>query len=89
MPNVNYGKIGNGNREQEKKQSAHASLDDRENIIIDLLEEKGTIVRKDVEAALCVSQATAVLILRKMVEKGVLCKENGGKYLRYRLKTTE
>lgn len=68
---------------------AQVSADTRENTVIDLLEEMDTIARKDVETALGVSQATAVLILREMVDKGIIEKEGGGKYLRYRLKTTE
>ncbi|MGC6173272.1 RNA-binding domain-containing protein [Lacrimispora sp. 38-1] len=89
LPNVNYGKSGNGNHEQDKKKPAQVSTDTRENTVIDLLEEMDTIARKDVETTLGVSQATAVLILREMVDKGIIEKEGGGKYLRYRLKTTE
>lgn len=89
LPNVNYGKSGNGNREQKKKQPIQVNADTRENTVIDLFESMETIARKDVETALGVSQATAVLILREMVDKGILQKEGGGKYLRYRLKITE
>lgn len=89
LPNVNYGKSGNGNHEQDKKKPAQVFTDTREDTVIDLLEEMDTIARKDVETALGVSQATAVLILREMVDKGIIEKEGGGKYLRYRLKTTE
>lgn len=38
-----------------------AAADTRENMIISLFEEKDSIIRKDVETALGVSQATAVL----------------------------
>lgn len=48
------------------------AADTRENMIISLFEEKDLIVRKDVETALGVSQATSVLILREMVNKGAL-----------------
>ena len=50
-----------------------------------LLKDQGTLVRKDIEEVLNVSQATAVLLIRQMVEKGVLIKEGNGKYSRYRL----
>ncbi|MBQ9885346.1 MAG: putative DNA binding domain-containing protein [Lachnospiraceae bacterium] len=59
--------------------------EDRESIVISLFENQDTIVRKDIEIALNVSQATAVLVLRDLVAKGILIKEGGGKYLRYRL----
>lgn len=62
-----------------------ADKEDRETIIIKLFEKQETIVRKDIENALNVSQATAVLIVRDLVEKGVLIKEGSGKYMRYRL----
>ena len=52
------------------------AADTRENMIISLFEEKDLIVRKDVETALGVSQATSVLILREMVNKGALRKED-------------
>ena len=43
--------------------------DMREEILIGLFENSDTISRKDVEVALKVSQATAISVLRKMVEK--------------------
>lgn len=90
MPlSTDYGKTGSGNHERAKKQFAPITADTRERTVIDLLEKVDTITRKDTETALGVSQATAVLILRKMVDKGILEKEGGGKYLRYRLKTIE
>ena len=50
-----------------------------------MAEKQGYIVRKDVEAELKVSQATAILILRGMVEKGLLIKEGFGKQQKYRI----
>lgn len=86
LPNVNYRKSNHSKPEPKKTTSAiTASVDSRENAVIDLFEEKDTIARKDVEVALGVSQATAVLILRKMVNNGILIKEGGGKYSRYRI----
>jgi ATP-dependent DNA helicase RecG len=90
LPNVNYGKSNHSKHEPiQTKPTVAASVDARENIVIGLFEEMDTIVRKDVEVVLGVSQATAVLILREMVNKGILRKEGGGKYLRYRFSTTE
>ena len=58
---------------------------DRQEILLRLAEERGYIGRKDVEGALKVSQATAILILRDMVEKGLLIKEGSGKLQKYRI----
>lgn len=90
LPNVNYEKSNHSKQEPVKnKPAVTVTLDTRESAVIGLFEERDTIVRKDIETALGVSQATAVLILREMTNKGILLKEGGGKYLRYRLSTTE
>ena len=73
---------------EEKKpvaQSKAVSKKDRQVAVLQLAKKQGTIVRKEVEAALQVSQATAILILREMVDKGVLVKEGTGKHMRYRV----
>ena len=57
----------------------------RQEILLRLAEKQGYIIRKDVEAELNVSQATAILILRDMVEKGLLIKEGSGKQQKYRI----
>ena len=76
LPNQNYHK----NTTSPKKE-----IDYREQTIMDLFKEKETIARKDIQEALDVSQATAILLARDLVEKDILLKESGGKYLRYRL----
>ena len=53
--------------------------DDREKRIVELTRKKGYISRKDIETELHVSQSMAILILRKMTEKGLLMKEGAGK----------
>lgn len=62
-----------------------AEKTDRQEVVAELAERQGYIVRKDVETALQVSQATAILILRDMVEKGHLVKEGAGKLVKYRV----
>lgn len=86
LPNTNYKK--NVSTENHVKTNPIKAIpaDMREEIVIGLFENSDTISRKDVEVALKVSQATAISVLRKMVEKEILIKKNGGKYLRYRLK---
>ena len=83
LPNINY----TGER---KDVPATAPLKvtnkaNRQEILLRLAEKQGYIVRKDVEAELKVSQATAILILRDMVEKGLLIKEGSGKQQKYRI----
>ena len=51
--------------------------------VLKLCRSQGTIARTDVEAALGISQATAILLLRKLVENGVLIKQGKGKNIRY------
>ena len=58
---------------------------ERQEMLLRLTEKQGYIIRKDVEAELNVSQATAILILRDMVEKGLLIKEGSGKQQKYRI----
>lgn len=57
----------------------------REEKILKLLMRKSSIYRKEVEDELSVSQATAVLLIRSLVEKGILQNVSGGKYSRYEL----
>lgn len=60
-------------------------LTQREKDVLRLFEHTDYIVRKDIEDALGVSQATAILTLREMTNKGLLLRDGGGKNLRYRL----
>lgn len=52
-------------------------------IVLELCRRKGFIVRSDVENALGVSQSTAILLLRELVDDGVLMKKGRTKKLRY------
>lgn len=58
---------------------------EREEQVIRLFETQEYIVRKDVEEAVQVSQATAIVLLREMTQKGILRKEGNGKFVKYRL----
>ena len=83
LPNINYA----GERKDVTSTSPLKVTDktNRQEILLRLAEKQGYIVRKDVEAELKVSQATAILILRDMVEKGLLVKEGSGKQQKYRI----
>lgn len=54
-------------------------------MLLRLAEKQGYIIRKDVEAELKVSRATAILILRDMVKRGLLIKESSGKQKKYHI----
>ena len=82
LPNINY--VG------ERKELPTAPLrvrgkSDREEIVLQLAEKQGYILRKDIERELDVSQATAILIIREMVDRGLLVKEGTGRQLKYRI----
>lgn len=81
LPNSNYA----GERKDVIPPPKVKGKVDRQEILLRLAEKRGYIVRKDVEGALKVSQATAILILRDMVEKGLLIKEGSGKLQKYRI----
>ncbi len=57
--------------------------DQRGEVVIALCRKKGYVVRADVQRALCVSQATAILLLRDMVGKGLLVKKGDARNVRY------
>ena len=55
----------------------------REHMVLELFKSQPFIVRSDVELAVDVSQATAVVLLREMQRKGLLRKEGSGKKTKY------
>lgn len=83
LPNINYA----GQRKEAVSATSTQATDkvDRTESILRLAKERGQIIRRDVEDTLKVSQATAILILRNLVEKGLLIKEGTGKYQKYRI----
>ena len=83
LPNINY--VGERKDVTTTAPSKATDKANRQEILLRLAEKQGYIIRKDVEAELKVSQATAILVLRDMVEKGLLIKEGSGKQQRYRI----
>ncbi len=59
--------------------------EERVEAVVSLCRKNGFVVRKDIEQALHVSQATAILLLREMVADGLLTKKGAAKTLRYYL----
>jgi len=64
------------------------SLSSRQQQVLQLFRHHDSITRKQVEEALQVSQATAILLLREMVDKKILIKNGNGKNLSYRCQTS-
>lgn len=95
LPNVNHiyvttseiysqpDMISDQTGEYNKKQ---AVLNAREQIVLELLESKTAISRKEVDAALQVSQPISTAVLKDMIQKGVVEVEGKGRSTRYKKK---
>ena len=57
--------------------------EDRIDFVLAMCRERGAVTRREVQEALQISQATAILLLKKMVEDGILHKSGIGKVIRY------
>ncbi len=86
LPNTNYrGEHTIVKEVKSRVPGIEAFKERRDEIVVRLFEKQETITRKDVETALNVSQSTAILIVRELVDRGVLIKEGNGKFRSYRL----
>lgn len=85
LPNVNFEKEGRVVSETHTGQQQFINNVTREKLILNLLKTKQEITRNDIQNALKVSQATAILVARDLVERGILEKVGNGRMLRYRL----
>ncbi len=85
LPNVNFAKEGRLVSEAHTGQQQFINNVTREKLILNLLKTKQEITRNDIQNALKVSQATAILVARDLVERGILEKVGNGRMLRYRL----
>ena len=83
LPNINYYDTFSGKNDEK---GLHEDLTERENMIVKLLEKQEFTVRREIEKLLEVSQATAVNLLRDMIEKGILQKHGNARNLKYSLK---
>ena len=82
LPNINY------TGERKDLPTAPVKIgrkSDRKEIVLQLAEKQGSITRKEVEAELRISQASAILLLREMVESGLLIKDGTGNRCKYRI----
>ncbi|MBW6473128.1 MAG: hypothetical protein K0B14_08405 [Anaerolineaceae bacterium] len=76
LPNIN-------NHSSSISNEQFDSLSNRETQVMHLLGKKELIQRKEVELALNISQQTSVLLLRKMLKKGLVNKIGTGKLVKY------
>lgn len=59
------------------------ALNNNEKVILEVIEKKGTIVRKDVEEVLSISQTMAGRLLKQLVEKKIVKAVGNGRKTRY------
>lgn len=83
LPNMNFKRDTALTQEQGFSKKETASKEERQKLVLHLLESQDSITRKDVQKLLGVSQATAILLLREMVASGQLDKIGSGKNLHY------
>ncbi len=75
LPNLN-GEVKENMIEEDSDKTS-------DELILDFIKSNGSIVRKDVEKLLSVSQATSVRILKDMVSKGLIHQVGNGKNIKY------
>ena len=76
-------KITLPNTNHHSSETTKIDLGEREKKVISLAKKQKRITRKDIEEVLEISQATAIILLREMTEKGLLSKTGQGKNIRY------
>ena len=83
LPNKNYAVEDNINNNNGKE----ARITHKHQAVLQLLNSQESISRKDIENALKVSQATAVLLIRNMLEEGIIVRMGKGRNARYTKKS--
>lgn len=85
LPNSNFQHEDNNQRKQGERKGATSA--DKKAMRIQAVQElcrsNESVTRSDVEAALHISQSTAILLLRELVQEGILIKKGNTKNLRY------
>jgi len=87
LPNRNYYRERNGWQRPMAVQESFAyrahPLGKREEAVLRMLDRGRLITRKEIQERLDISQASAILLLRDMVNRGLLEKEGNGKNTKY------
>lgn len=76
LPNLNY----------HQEMHEVGIKNERMKMVLSLFGKKDSIVRKDVDDLLGVSQSTSSILLREMLDNGLIVKVGSGRNLKYRLK---
>ena len=76
LPNLNY----------HQEMHEVGIKNERMKMVLSLFGKKNSIVRKDVDDLLGVSQSTSSILLREMLDNGLIVKVGSGRNLKYRLK---
>ena len=79
LPNRNF--ASGGTSKDNEQQNASAVR--KQQVILQLLDKQKKVSRKEIEKALNVSQSTAVLVIREMVEQGSLVRVGSGRNAQY------
>ena len=79
----NYAITDNINSNEENK----LRTGQKRQVVLQLVNEQESISRKDIEKALNISQATAVLLIRDMLEDGLIARIGNGRNARYKKRT--
>ena len=84
LPNTNYYREqGVAYRLEETKAVYTVAKDSREVTILKMCQKNGSVNRKEVQTALGLSQSMTILVLRDMVEQGLLYTKGNARNLRY------
>lgn len=83
LPNRNYAREA---QPTASKPAASAAMGGQEQALLTLLKNSGgPLARRHIQAALGISQSSAILLLRTLQEKGLIQKEGSGRNTTYRL----
>lgn len=83
LPNTNYYREQGAYRLEETKAVYTVPKDSREVTILKMCQKNGSVNRKEVQTALGLSQSMTILVLRDMVEQGLLYTKGNARNLRY------
>lgn len=86
LPNTNFYREHVAYHLEEETAVYTVPKDAREATVLTLCRNHGFVGRQEVQTALGVSQSMAILILREMVDKGLLIKKGNARNLRYFIK---
>ena len=83
LPNLNFAATQPKAPCVKESQSVYGSKTKKEGKVLELITKLGSASRKQVQEYLGISQATAIVLLRDMLEEGKLKKEGAGRFQRY------